>query len=244
MHTDEDLSDDELVRAFDKSEFSKISDEEMQRELDDYELNVPRTVVGLKCASVHGHDVHEKFFYDASAQSHYKFKERMNYIHCVFGSLDGARWWIENESARGAPDDYCHTTGRLQEFYFVNDRQMVAFARTGYDASVGELSRRTLISSASTTTDRTDAVIYAARDSPPRARELCTPGSIARSSTFARARTARAPVRERRSTSPARGARSQASLRTLRTRTARASPRISPRTRARSHGEKGKGGPE
>ena len=139
VHTDEDLSDDALVRAFDKSEFSKISDEEMQRKLDDYELNVPRTVVGLKRAIMHGHRVHEKFFYDASAKSHYKIKERMSYIHRVFGSVDGARWWIENVGACGAPDDYCRTTGRLQEFYYFNDRQMVAFARTGYDASVGEL---------------------------------------------------------------------------------------------------------
>jgi len=112
----------------------------MQRELDRFSLEPPRTVDGLKRAIMCSHSVHTDFYYDPGP-FHHKLEERMKYIHRVFGDVEGARWWMKNVGACGAPDDYCRTTRRFQEYYYFNSRQMAAYARTGYDASLGELPR-------------------------------------------------------------------------------------------------------
>jgi hypothetical protein len=105
-----------------------------------FSLEPPRTVDESKRAIARGHGVHTDF-YDDPDPSHHKLEERVKYIHRVFGDVEGARWWVKNVGARGAPDDGCRTTRRFQEFYYFNSRQMAAYARTGYDASLGELPR-------------------------------------------------------------------------------------------------------
>jgi len=138
---EDEKTDDDVNDEF-KSRFPEITDAEIQDVLDEYSLEPARTVVGIKRTLLYGKQVHDYFYYGPNGPEslHYKVKERMLYVERVFsGAVEGARWWIRNVGACGAPDDICRTTMREQHYYYFNDRQITAYVRTGYDAADGEL---------------------------------------------------------------------------------------------------------